>query len=276
MSEKEIKSIINNYLDLYLKKELQPKESYLTYDKSQEGFPIVRTPKGIIYACSYKIKNDKLFKEIHNTECVLIPNSQNDRMTIYICGISGAGKTTFSRKICNEIEKIKGGKNIEKILISKKKSDENIDCLKNLTRIDIDKYMKNPIKDLRKYKNKIFIFDDVDTFPNKKMKHAVYNLIDSVLNTGRTTKNDCIITSHLINKGYFSKNILNECPYITFFGNSGSDYAISYYLKTYLGYNKNLIHKLLSLPSRYVTIYKSHPQIAIYENGCFIIDNKYK
>ncbi len=276
MSENEIKLIINKYLDMYYKNESEPKESYLTYDKSQEGFPIVRTKKGIIYACKYKIKNDKLFKEIHDMECVLIPNSQNDRMTIYICGNSGAGKTTFTKKLCEEIEKIKGGKNIKKLLISKKTSDKNIDSLKNLKRIDISKYMKNPITDLKKYKNNIFIFDDVDTFPDKKMKHAVYNLIDSLLNTGRDKKIDCLITSHLINKGYFSKNALNECPYITFFGNTGSDYAISYYLKTYLGYNKDLIHKLLNLPSRYVTIYKSHPQIAIYENGCFIINNKYK
>jgi hypothetical protein len=65
-----------------------------------------------------------------------------------------------------------------------------------------------------------------------------------------------------------------ECEFITFFPQSGGLNAIKRLLNTYIGLDKEQMNKVLSLPSRWVTIYNRYPLACISESSCFLLGNK--
>ena len=58
---------------------------------------------------------------------------------------------------------------------------------------------------------------------------------------------------------------------LTVFPKSGSSQQIRYCLKQYYGLNNKQINAILSLPSRWITIYKNYPMCVLYEKGAFVI-----
>lgn len=269
------KSLKNNQKITRLRDESSQNDnikSFFTEDKKQ-GFPVFNTGGKTYYLSTNKSYKGSKKTYIKNKKIYFIPNILKERITMYVCGPSGVGKTTFIKNVCkklDEINKKRFKKGFSKYLLSKKNKDVSIDGLKNLVRFDID--VKNPIKDLSNYKNSIFIFDDYENILDKKEKRATHNLLNTILNVGRDQNLNCIISSHLINKNYDSRNILNEVMYVVIYPKSGCDRAIKYYLDNYLMMKKDMIQKILDCDSRYVILHKSYPMCAITENEAFIIE----
>ena len=67
-----------------------------------------------------------------------------------------------------------------------------------------------------------------------------------------------------------TRNLLNESNKVIFF-NSGSNYHITRYLKTYCGLDPQTIKKITALKSRWTMISQSIPSYILHEHGLFMI-----
>jgi len=106
---------------------------------------------------------------------------------------------------------------------------------------------------------------------HKKIADIVRRLRDDLLETGRHEKAYVVAVSHQLLNYKHTRQLLNESTSVTFFPCSGSDYHIKRFLKTYCGLDEANIKKILKLPSRWVTLYKTYPMYVLYEKGCFLI-----
>ena len=61
------------------------------------------------------------------------------------------------------------------------------------------------------------IFDDIDSLANKKIKEAVYQLLNEILQIGRHHKMSAIITNRSPTNFNRAKIILNECHIVVYF-----------------------------------------------------------
>lgn len=188
----------------------------------------------------------------------------------FIAGQTECGKTHYCKKYLEQLVKVHPEKNV--YVFSDVEKDPELEGIENLVRFRIDEEVlnKKPIQP-EKFKDSICVFDDIDSIQNEKVYKYIQNLRDSILRRGRHENISCIVTSHLITNYKDTRIILNECNSITIFCRSGSTYGINYLLKKYIGLGKDEIRKIINLPSRWVTIYKNHPQYVLYEKGIYIL-----
>ena len=224
------------------------------------------------------IKNAKTkCKEVSKKELKIFDNGIvqplprfNKTERCYIAGQTECGKTYYCKRYLQQLRKVHPDKKI--FIISDVDEDPELDCIPNVKRLKLDDELadKKPPKP-EVFKNSIVLFDDIDSIQNKKVYAMIQNLRDSLLRRGRHDDISTLITSHLLTNYKDTRIILNECNAITIFCRSGSTYGIKYLLKKYIGLDKKQIQKLINLPSRWVTIYKFHPQYVIYEKGVYIL-----
>lgn len=199
-----------------------------------------------------------------------LPNVDT-REILSINGPSGSGKSTFAANYVEVYNKLLPQLPI--YLFSRKDNDPPLDKL-NPIRVPIDENLiNNPIDVLTEFPGgAILIFDDVTTIYDDKLKKAVEKLMMDAMEVGRSAEVYLVITNHLVipNEKKFARTIMNELQALTIFPKSGSSQQISYALKNYFGFNKQQIEKILNLPSRWVTVYKTYPQCVVYEKGCYI------
>lgn len=198
-----------------------------------------------------------------DSELEIVPNP-NAREVLYITGPSGSGKSTHASKYVKKFAKIFPKNDI--YLFSRKDSDPVFDCIPQLQRLKIDERMiENPVPILETVgENTLLIFDDIDSLP-KKLLDAVMAIIYDVLEVGRSYKIYCIITSHLINSNNkkFSRIILNESHFITFFKNT-NERGNRYFLKEYAGFDDHQIEEILDAENtRAITLHKFYPNYVI-------------
>ena len=198
-----------------------------------------------------------------------LPDATKERDILYITGASGSGKSTYTANYLREY--IKKFKDNPIYLFSALTSDETIDEIKQLKRVKLDERMITEPLDVAEFADSCVIFDDVDVIGDKKIREAVYCLLNQILEVGRHHHISCIITNHLATNGKDTRRILNEAHTITFFPHSGSARGIKYLLETYCGLDKKDISKLKHSKSRWATIFKNYPQIAMTERSIFIL-----
>ncbi len=188
----------------------------------------------------------------------------------FVAGQTECGKTYWVRQYLEQMRKVYPNKKI--FVFSDVEADPELDILKNITRFKLDDGLlkKKPIKP-EIFKNSICVFDDIDSIQNKDLFKLIQNLRDSLLRRGRHEDISTIVTSHLLTNYKDTRIVLNECNSITIFARSGSTYGIKYLLKKYVGLEKDAVNKVLDLPSRWVTLYKNHPQYVLYEKGVYIL-----
>ena len=151
-----------------------------------------------------KIANDSKFQHI--------PDTTKEREILYITGPSGSGKSTYTRQYLEQYKK--KYKNRE-ILFSSLPSDESLDKV-GPKRIKLDESMYNdPIK-VDELSESICIFDDIDVISDKKVRDAVYDVLNQVLEIGRHYKIHCVVTNHLPTNGKDTRRILNEAHTATY------------------------------------------------------------
>lgn len=210
----------------------------------------------------------KPFKQIDLPEGKFqqIPNPDTEREILYITGPSGSGKSTYTSRYVEQWKK--KHKDGDIYVFSNVKDDESIDKLKPI-RIKIgDNLLEDPLS-AEDFGNSLVIFDDVDTIGNKKHRDAVLSILNQILEEGRHYKTFCIMTNHLPTARNDTKRILNECHSITYFPHSGTARGINYLLTDYAGVDKDDIKKIRKSKSRWATIFKNYPKIAMTEKMIF-------
>ena len=89
-------------------------------------------------------------------------------------------------------------------------------------RIIIDESLVDDPIDIDELSNSCCIFDDIDVISNKKVREAVYALLNKVLEIGRHYSITAVVTAHLPSNGHETRRILNESSSITIFPHSAS------------------------------------------------------
>ncbi|MFM7989547.1 MAG: AAA family ATPase, partial [Candidatus Fonsibacter sp.] len=107
---------------------------------------------------------------------------------LYITGPSGSGKSTHTRKYLEQYVKQFKGRPI--YLFSSLPSDESLDKIKP-KRIKLDESLHtDPIK-VQEFRESVCIFDDIVAISDKKIREAVYNILNQILDIGRHFKIHC-------------------------------------------------------------------------------------
>ena len=198
----------------------------------------------------------------------MVPDKTLERQIIYITGVSGSGKSTFTRKFVKEYKKI--FKENEVYLFSCLTSDESLDEVKpKRFRIE-DDLVTDPIKP-EELSNSLVIFDDIDTIANKKIKEAVYQLLNEVLQIGRHHKISAIITNHLPTYFNWTRIILNECHVVVYFPSFATN-KVEYLLENYVDLEKKEIRKFKRMNTRWVALFKHAPRIFLSEHEIGFLD----
>lgn len=237
--------------------------------------------KGIKIKRKEKIQNKDIGREIiikDEGKIIPLPNTNNSEV-LYIGGPRDSGKSYYTTQYIKEFQKCFPDKDI--FLFSRVEEDGNLDKIEGITRIKLDMKLLKEIDTKETLNNSICIFDDIDTGSDKKICEKLIQIRDDVIKCGRDQKNNdarigndiyCVCTNHQITDYKKTRDLLNECTSITVFPKSGSTYGITRALKLYCGLSKNNIERILSLPSRWVTIYRRYPIYCIYEKGCYLLN----
>jgi hypothetical protein len=217
---------------------------------------------------SLNLNDDTREFKVVNGYIQLLPNTKT-RDTIYIAGKSGSGKSTWISKYLALYKEIYPENPI--YLFSRLDEDDVLDQYKPIRMTLNDELVNDPIDPDQELSNSLCIFDDTDTIKDKKIKGAVNELKNDILEIGRHENIFVCIVSHLINNYKETRTILNESMYITFFPSAGSPHGIKYMLKNNMGLDKKQIERIMSLPSRWVTIKNSCPLAVLYEKGIYLL-----
>jgi hypothetical protein len=148
------------------------------------------------------------------------------------------------------------------------KDDESLDKLKPKRVMIDDRLVSEPLM-AEDFAESLVIFDDIDVISNKAHREAVYKVLNQILEIGRHYKIFCVVTNHLPTAGNDTRRILNEAHSITYFPHSGSARQVNYLLMNYVGLDKDDIKILKKSKSRWATIYKNYPQVAMTERLIF-------
>lgn len=188
---------------------------------------------------------------------------------LYLAGSSGSGKSYFVSKWLSMNRKIFRGKQKKDIYIfSRIQFDQQLDKF-NPIRPELESLVEEPITG-EELENSIVIFDDIDSISDRVVKQCVYDLQTDLLTTGRHFNITVICTNHMIYNGLETKRTINESTGVVIFPRSGQIYQQKNFLKNYMGFEKNMITKVMKLPSRWIYLRKRYPQCVIYNRGAFI------
>ena len=194
-----------------------------------------------------------------------LPQKYSERL--YVPAPSGSGKSTWvgmylkMLRIQNPKRKI--------VIFSRVAEDEPLDRFSNLERIDLNDFATNPPQ-VEEFKNQILIFDDIDTILDKSIVRILRQFRDDVLEVGRHFKITCISTSHIITNFMATRTLINEAQAVVVFPKGGSYGQIRGFLDRYMGFDKQLIEHLRTLPTRWIYIHKEYPQYIIHEKGAIL------
>jgi GTPase SAR1 family protein len=196
----------------------------------------------------------------------LLPNTKRVEK-LYVCGISGSGKSTYSSKWIKEY--LKTNKDNEMFIFSTVDEDEPLDKL-NPIRVDLDGLMDNPVS-LEELRDSVCLFDDCATISDPRLRKYVIDLMSHLLEVGRHYNITVVNTAHVILDYKNSRKILNEATSVTIYPHVGSNVLNKKYLEHYAGFDSKQIAKILNLPSRWVSLYRTFPNFVIYEKGAYLV-----
>ena len=216
------------------------------------------------------LKNDKLVPLM----------SVDTRAVEFVAGCSGAGKSRYTAQLIKDWKKLNPDGRVYFFSCTSYKEDPAYNKIK-MKQVTLDTRLLKAdskkgelddaiIKALRP--GSLIVFDDVGTIINPKIKGAVCQLIMQIMEIGRRMRLWLILTNHLLNPAekLLGRTVMNEMSNFTCFPQSGSKKQIRYALDKYFEMDKHQINKVLSLPSRWVTLSKQSPLTVTHENGIYL------
>lgn len=239
----------------------------------EDGLPIMimrhkqKTKPEYLFLNDHKETNAKCYTSRHfqtSSNCMIMPFS-NGRDTIFICGPTGCGKTSFIYKYLFEVLNLEP--DIKIMLFSEKEND----CLDdfNPNRFLLHEDIANA--KMEDMKDSIVIFDDIDSIYDKKTRSSVFGLVERVLKLGREYNISVIVTYHMLSNRNETRYILYECQKIVVFPHGGSLNQKVNLFVNYLGLGKKILNSIENLESRWVAVNKNYPNYYVYEHGAVLL-----
>lgn len=239
-------------------------------DQEPEDLKLIGYYKNTKNSLENKLQRE-LFLDNDNNKIVPVPDIDT-RECIYVSAPSGAGKSTYVADYAVQYKKLYPKNPI--YMFSRVPKDKSIDSKVKVKRIMINENLVNNPIEPDELTNSLVIFDDIDTIPDKKQKLAVVKIRTDLLQTGRHEDVYVASTTHQISNYRETRELLAESRAVTFFPGSGDTYHIEYFLRKYTGMKKQEdINKIIGLPSRWVTIYKTYPMYILHEQGVMLMNN---
>ena len=208
----------------------------------------------------------------------------SDRMTMFIAGTPGAGKSYLAKQMINLLPK-----NLEILLFTAlEEEDGNFSELgkdriykikmtpENLTKITLKE-----IRERAKARQIILLFDDVDKIRDPKVQNHVFAIMNDALANGRGhEKHDgdhdihVLCTSHSLNDYQKTKYTFENSNYVALFPGTTPPLQM-YRMFDKLGLDKKLCYKMIKLGRkqqiRSVIIHKVVPMYMIYGNKIMLL-----
>lgn len=208
----------------------------------------------------------------------------NDRLTMFIAGAPGAGKSYLAKEMINLLPN-----NLDILLFTAlEENDGNFDSLgkERLYKIKMtpEVLSKISLKEIReriKSPQAILLFDDVDKIRNPKVQAGVFAIMNDALANGRGhEKHDgkgdihVICTSHSANDYQKTKYTFENSNYVALFPGSTPPLQM-YRMFDKLGLDKELCKKMINLGRtrglRSIIVHKVVPMYMIYGNKIQLI-----
>jgi hypothetical protein len=226
---------------------------------------------------SYAKLQNNLKVEDGNFIVLPTPFIKGRRDVVYVCAAAGSGKSYWISNYAKEYNKLYPRSPIYFISAKRLDDEECYDDVENIRQLSIDPEFLYEITDAGNsyehfaHKNgSLVIFDDAEAL-SKEQQKLVDNIMESILQIGRSKNITCVISRHILNAGIKTKVIMNEINKLVIFPNGISHYNLEYCLKNYLGLDKLQIKKLYNLKSRYVMIHTHMPRYMIAEHDIVLI-----
>lgn len=187
-------------------------------------------------------------------------DGKSKREVLLVTGASGSGKSHWVRAYANNYHKLFPDNAV--YLISSLGKDETLDALPFLKRIDVDKLVASPPKDVHTWANSMVIIDDVEGL-DKVKADAVQKVQDMIASEGRHSATTLIRASHLSTDYKRTRLLLQEAHGYVLFPQGGSHSQYVYLLTKYGGMDKKMAASMLSIPARWVYIHHTQPKYVL-------------
>ena len=198
-----------------------------------------------------------------------VPDDKTERVIAYVSGPSGSGKSYWCSQFIKKYLKQHPQSDI--ILFSAVNEDEALDKFKNLKRVRIDENLVDDPIQPEDLADSLVIMDDIDSIGNKRIREAVYSILNRIAQEGRHHRTSLLVTNHLPTGGRDTRMILNESHIVVVFLASGSARGNKYLLQNYVGLSKYDIEKCKMEKSRATVIFKNYPQVCMSDKRIWVL-----
>lgn len=189
---------------------------------------------------------------------------------VYISGQNGSGKSYLSGIYAREYNKLFPKNKI--IMFSVHEKDKAYDEVKKMIRVNLkDESLTEKVLEVPKFKNTLVIFDDCDSIQDKKLKTYITNFELDLLTNGRKYNIYMLTLSHMLMNYKATREKINECSRVIMFGQAGSKYHITRFLRIHGGLDSKQIKRVFALPSRWFCISVNYPNYILYETGAYLL-----
>jgi hypothetical protein len=262
---KSRKNVIKGYVEKLL---VDPEASnYVTNTQALQIYKIIKNEQLRLGQPTTEISlnDDETFRIYPNPD-------ENQFECLFICGQSGSGKSTVALQYSLLYHSIFPDNDI--YLISSLDKDVTLDKNKNIIRIDIDSFLKDP-PNIQEFENSLVIFDDYETLEHTDIKlyKSITALMTQLISKGRHNKTRTIVIRHKFqNSGdKVGQLLVSEATKYIVYPKTCSQANLKLLFGTHGAMNNKQITDLYKLPSRWVCYNKGFPNYVISENEAFLI-----
>jgi len=210
----------------------------------------------------YISDNNEEFKYIDKSVFPM-PTLDNERETIYIYGVSGSGKSWFTKEYSKLYKKHNPDNDI--FLFSHVVDDPSFADME-FKQIKISVEILDQI-DLKSFSNSLIIFDDTNCPADKILNNKLDGFKNDVAERGRHEHISAIYTTHLACNFGRTRILLAECSKFVIFPGSGGSKQQERMVCEYGGLDKKEFANLKKLRSRWVMFNVANPNYIIYQSG---------